>query len=259
MASALAVSVSAAHAGVVLQISTQDLSVANSKPAVAIAYAQDGKLRIERGENSRFVSIQTRQAAIDIDTSTHSYHMRDQDELTRLGAEQKALQEKSAAERAAPPANGSSDLATMLDRVNSSTEENLALQKQTPDFRATDRHDAVDGHSCAIWEYYWKDKKEEEFCIVSPKLIPGGAEWIAALRSVGDFYDNACQWLGDPGRLLLAPMRAQAEAPSRLGGIPFLTRTFREGAVASESRVTTVRVEPLDPVLFEVPKDYVRN
>jgi hypothetical protein len=252
---ALALYVPVAHAGVAFEMSTRDLNVPDAAPIVMHGYAQNGRLRIERGENSQFVSIQTRRATIDIDTVTRSYDLRDQVELTRLGAHEKAISDQNAAREATSPAS----VGAMLEQMKRSSEENLALQKQDPDYRATARHEIVDGYMCSIWEYYWKGNKEQELCIAPAGVIPGGTEWMAALRGVAAFYESASQWLGDPGRLSLAPMRPEAEAPVRLGGIPLMTRSFNHGRPASESRITVVRAETLNRALFEVPKDYRRN
>jgi hypothetical protein len=249
------VSLPLAHAGVEYEVSTRDLTIVDSQPVLTRGYAQNEKLREEHGENFHLVSIQTRQAVIELDTVTHSYHLRDQAELTQIGTQERVNHEKNMAGSAALPAN----LRAMLDHANADAEENLAIQKQAPDYRATDRHEIAVGYACSIWEYYWKGIKQAEYCIAPPTAVPGGAEWMAALRAEGDFYESASQWLGDPGRLVLAPLRPQAEAPSRLGGILLLMRSFNQGAAASERRVTTVRVEALKAELFNVPQDYQRK
>jgi hypothetical protein len=251
----LVASIPLAQAGVAYEVSTRDLTVADAEPVLSRGYTQNGRLREEHGEKSHLVSIQTKQAAIDVDTLTRSYHLRDQEELTRIGRQERASYQRNVAQRAAMPAN----LRAMLDQGNAVAEENLAIQKRAPDFRATDRHETVDGYACSIWEYYWKGSKQAEFCIASPTSIPGGAEWMTALRAEADFYESAGQWLGDPGRLILAPARPQAEAPSRLGGILLMTRSFSQGKAVSESRVTMVRVGRLKAELFDVPQDYQRK
>jgi hypothetical protein len=256
---ALAGYLSLGHAGVVYEVSTRDLSVVDAEPVLSHGYAQDGKLRLELGEKAHLVSIQTDQTVIDIDTSTRSYHLTDHAELTRIGAQERANREKSVAQRAALPANLPDNLRAMLEQLDAGAEENLALQRQPRDYRATDRHETVDGYVCAIWEYYWKGNEEAEYCLAPPTSIPGGAEWMTALPAEGRYVESAGQWLGDPGRLILAPIRPRAEAPARLGGILLMTRSFEQGKAASDSRVTTVRVEPLKAELFDAPKDYERR
>ncbi|MGA2565064.1 MAG: hypothetical protein ABSF96_16070 [Steroidobacteraceae bacterium] len=240
-------------------MSTRDLTTDNAEPVITHGYAQDGRLRIEQSGKSHFVTIQTKQAEIDIDPSTRSYQVRDQEELMRIGAQESTNHDKNVARSAAFPADTPANLRVMPDQMNASADENLAIQKQPPDYRATYRHETVDGYVCSIWEYYWKGSKQAEYCIAPPALIPGGTEWMAALRAEGDFYESASQWLGDPGRLILAPTRPQAEAPSRLDGILLMIRSFNQGKAASESRVITERVEQLKPELFDVPKDYQRK
>ena len=244
-----------AHAGVAYEMSSRDLTVVNAKPVLTRGYAQDDKLREEEGVSWSAVSITSAQALIVIDTSARTYRLMDQETLMRMGARERASYEKNFAKRAEWPPN----MRKMLDRIDTSTNEALAMEKQPPDYRATDRHDVVAGFSCSIWEYYWKGSKEAEYCIARPASIPGGAEWMVALRAEGEFYTNARRWLGDPAQLLYASILPQAEAPSRLGGILLMSRTFRQGKAVSESRVTAEGVESLNPDLFAVPKGYERQ
>jgi hypothetical protein len=255
IASALVAYLPLAHAGVAYETSSRDLTLVNAKPVVTRGYAQDGRLRKEDGGRWSAVVITTAQALIVIDTSARHYRLMDQETLMRLGARERASYERSFAKRAELPPY----MRKMFDLVDASTKQALAMEKQPLDYRATNRHELVAGFSCSIWEYYWKGRKEAEYCIARPASIPGGAEWMAALRAEGKFYTNARRWLGDPAQLLFAPILPQAEAPSQLGGIPLLFRTFRQGKAVSEDRVTTERVEALNPDLFAVPKDYERE
>jgi hypothetical protein len=244
-----------AHAGVAYEMSSRDFTVVNAKPVLARGYAQDGKLRQEEGVRSSAVGIITAQALITIDTSARTYSLMDQVTLTRMGARERASHEKNVAQRAKLPPN----MRKMLERVDADENEALAMEKEPLDYRATNRHETVAGFSCSIWEYYWKGSKEAEYCIARPASIPGGTEWMGALRAEGEFYTNARRWLGDPAQLLFASILPQAEAPSRLGGILLMVKTFRQGRAVSESRVTAERVESLNPDLFAVPKNFERQ
>jgi len=255
IASALVAHLPLAHAGVFYEMSSRNLTAVGAKPVLTREYAQDGRVREEEGEGSSSVVITTAQALITINTSARSYQLMDEETLTRVGARERASHDKDVAQRARLPAN----VREMLDRVDEDTQEALAMEKKPLDYRATDRHEVVAGFSCSIWEYYWRGGKEAEYCIAEPASIPGGAEWMAALQAEGDFYTNAGQWLGDPARLLFASVLPQVEAPSRLHGIPLMFRTFRRGKAVSETRVTSERIEPLNPDLFVVPKGYERQ
>jgi hypothetical protein len=91
------VSLPLAHAGVEYEVSTRDLTIVDSQPVLTRGYAQNEKLREEHGENFHLVSIQTRQAVIELDTVTHSYHLRDQAELTQIGTQERVNHEKNMA------------------------------------------------------------------------------------------------------------------------------------------------------------------
>lgn len=255
LASAFVAYLPLAHAGVAYEMSSRDLTVVDAKPVLTRGYAQDGRLREEEGEGWSAVVITTAQALIVIDTSARTYRLMDQETLMRMGARERASHEKNVAKRAELPPN----VREMLEQVDANTQQALVMEKRPPDFRETDRHEIVAGFACSIWEYYWKGSKEAEYCIAPAASIPGGAEWMAALRAEGELYTNAGRWLGDPARLLFAPILPQAEAPSRLSGILLMSRTFRHGKAVSENRVTTARVEPLRGDLFAVPKGYERQ
>jgi hypothetical protein len=255
IAGTLVAYLSLAHAGVFYQTSSRDLTAVDAKPVLIRGYAQDGRLREEEGEGWSSVVITTAQTVITINIPARSYQLMDEETLTRIGTRERASYEKNVSQRARLPAK----VRAMLELVDEQTQRALAMEKQPLDYRATDQHEVVAGFSCSIWDYYWRGSKEAEYCIAPPASIPGGAEWMAALRAQGDFYTNAGRWLGDPARLLFASTLPQAEAPSRLNGVLLMSRTFQRGKAVSETRVTTERVEPLSSDLFVVSKGYERQ
>lgn len=255
IAGALVVYLPCAHGGVFYQMSARDLAAVDAKPVLTRGFAQDGRLREEAGDGSGSVVITAARALLTIDVPARSYQLLDKETLTHIGARERASHERIIAQEARLPA----DVRATLERVDEDTQRALAMEKLPLDYRATGRHEVVAGFSCSVWEYYWQGSKEAEYCIAAPASIPGGAEWLAALRAEGEFYANGCRWLGDPARLLFASTLARAEAPSRLDGIPLLSRTFRRGKAVSETRMTTEGVQPLNPNLFVVPNGYERQ
>jgi hypothetical protein len=238
-----------ARAGVVYEVTSSSLNAPNSTRQVTRGFAQDGKLREEQPTGSIRILSSDRSIVIDAPPA-HSYQVIDKKFFSELGAQQAEARARTARRSG----EVRTDTGTTFEQVEANEQRSLEADKRAPDFRITAREQIVQGYRCKVWDYYWLDEKQAEYCVAAPASIPGGAEWMRANQTRAQFIENATRWLGDPGRLIVADARAEAQAPLQLGGVVVLVQKFAGGKALAETRLTAVREERLAQELFEVPR-----
>ncbi len=159
-----------------------------------------------------------------------------------------ALASGSRAEgRAAVTAAALRPQAATLTRAGGTPDSQAAAQ-------ATSRTESSDGQTCTVWEITVGGEKVQELCVVPVSAVPGGAQILADMRTIGALIRE--RRLGESLGSSIADSWAHLDA---VEGIPIISRTFEDGRAIVETRITAVRSEPVPFTAFEIPAGFKRR
>jgi hypothetical protein len=248
LALALISGVAAAHAGVVYELGYRSLAQPPSAPFAAHYVIQDDKVRVA-GSDGTLVFIFKDQTIYILDNTSRTVTTRKHatlDEIAALSAG--TLKKLQDAVATAPP-----DKRAMLEQSARDMQElNERQSRPIPrDYRMTNRSESVDGHSCRIWEEHERGAKRLEFCVAAVTTLPGGADLLAGMKTLSQYWQGSMMALGvqyGPG-----PWWSEIQG---LGGVPILMREFKGDTVVGETMLTGIHVEAPAASIFDLPEGY---
>jgi hypothetical protein len=245
-----------ARAGLVFEETTSFLAN-NGPPSLTMRGSfEDKKLRMQYIDNRAFPLIMRDDALYMLNPTDKTYNLLDRGAMEQLAAKETALRKRSeqsldkltSAQRA------------MMQPVLDTQAKKIAEERQPLDLRRTDRHEAVGGHNCIVWEYYLENEKRADACVVTPSALAEGSEMIKAMALVSNFLASARQSLGDAAIFLFEVpsyrLRMQALVAHQLDGVVLRWREFSREKPVEETTLTEVHTEALDPAIFIVPAGY---
>lgn len=122
------------------------------------------------------------------------------------------------------------------------------------EFRMTDREELIGRKECRVWEEFEQGTKRLEICVAPTSSIPGGAEILQGMQSLCKYVYGAGFAFG----VQFGPPDVWPKLEA-LGGVPIRIREFRNGTALSETTLTSERVHRIDPSVFEIPADYLKQ
>jgi hypothetical protein len=240
-----------AGAGTSYVVTNKSLSAQDAWSSAAQYFVQEGAVRAA-GLNAHTVYLfkDTRAFVIDNDSkvvqvvkSATVVQARKQiddrvtdvkDAAAKLPPEKRAVMDKMAA-----------DMQALNDR------QRVAVPRA---YHPTDRSEAVDGHTCRIWEAEEWQAKRFEICIAPKPAITGSAEILNGMRMLSSYWGGSIFALGV--KLGNAGWWTQIAA---LDGLPILIREFKNGRAVSETTLTSIRSGVQAAAMFDLPKEYART
>jgi hypothetical protein len=226
-----------ACAGAVFDETTRLARHPDAAPGANHCYVEGDRFRCDGGDGKTIVILNNDVMSI-VDTMQHTYQSLAKTAIDRSAAKLAALTPEKIA--SLPP----EDRATVR-RVMS------RMRPRDREYRLTDRSEIVEGRACRIWEGTEGGDKVLELCVAPGESASGTAEIVAGLKHAGHFFAGGLESQGTQ----FGPARWWRSIET-FDGLPILTRSFVNGTVVSETTLTTVHIEALEPELFDVPAGY---
>lgn len=121
--------------------------------------------------------------------------------------------------------------------------------------KPTGKSDSVAGVACREFEVVRGKAKVAETCVAAWATVGVAKGDLDGLRKLALFQNEIFTKVGFQGVAGPAPNDSFAMM-DQLDGLPIRIRTFRDGALASETRVVKVGRREVDASLFELPAGY---
>jgi hypothetical protein len=226
-----------ACAGVVFDETTRLSRDPEGDPRVNHDYVQGNQFRSDSGDGKTIVLLNN-EAMFILNTAQHTYQS-----LTKVAIERAAakLAAMTPEKIASLPAEDRATVQIALRR----------LRRPNREYRITDRPESVENRACRIWEGMLGGTKVVELCVAGSESVKGGVEIVEELKRAGHFFSGGLDTQG--------AQFGQADWWKNLetfDGLPILIRSFVNGAVVSETTLTTVGIEDFAPGFFDVPVGY---
>lgn len=246
----------AAVAGAVLEFETTGTGESSVSSTTRIS-AQDGSSRIETTAGSEedptgMIFDGERSALIVLDHERREYSVLDeatmQQMATQVGA---AMQQMRDALEEMPPEQRAMAEQMMKQQMPQAPRKDSTLEE-------TGETDSINGFDCRWYEVSESGKKTAELCVTGWSDIDGGEEAAEPMRRMSAFFgEMARQFSEAAGMDVMGRQQNLFEHMEELDGYPVLVRDFGDdGAVRSETRLSSAQSADVDPALFEPPADY---
>lgn len=235
-------------AGVTYQMSTQSFGRLAGGPFSSEYSVAGDRIRIEASEG-KTVFIFRDEATYVIDTATHSAQVMRHATLTESARQiDESVKRLELFAANAPP-----DRRATVDQAVAINKDIAARyhRRVSRDYRKTDRIETSEARSCHVWEIWEQDAKWLELCVVPTAAVPGGAEALAAMRSLSSYLHGGMFAVG----VEFGPVPQWSDVEA-LAGVPVIVREFEHGQVVHEIHLTGFRAQPVDTSMFEVPQGY---
>jgi uncharacterized membrane protein len=214
---------------------------APAAPAVVTRYfVEDGQVRVENGQvraggsDAKMSFLFKDGTLFVIDHTAHIVHEIKHATLRQVLAHyaDSVRQLEDNARNASPEEKAAADQKVAdMRAVNDRLRQPVARE-----YRVTVRFESVDGHACRIWEEHEEGAKRLELCVAPVATIPGGAEILNGMKTLGQFREGSDFAFGvDFGLSDWWPDIAA------LNGVPLLVREYKYDSVVSESMLTSMR------------------
>ena len=207
---------------------------APAAPAVVTHYfVEDGQVRAGGNDAKTSFLFKDRTLYV-IDHASRTVHELKHATLSQVLAHyaDAVRQREEAARKAAPAEQAAADqkvadMRAVSDRLR---------QPVAREYRVTVRFESVDGRACRVWEEREDNAKRLELCVAPVATIPGGAEILTGMKTLGQFREGSDFAFGvDFG---LADWWPDIAA---LSGLPLLVREYKYDSVVSETMLTALR------------------
>lgn len=235
-------------AAVTYQMSTQSFGRLAGEPSSSNYSVEGDRIRIEASDG-KTVFIFRDESTYVIDAATHSAQVMRRATLAesarQLDDSEKRLEEY--AEKAPPDQRATADQALAMSKDITARYHHPVLR----DYRKTDRTESSEGRSCRVWEAWEHDAKWLEFCVVPTATVPGGAEALAAMKSLSRYLHGGVFAVG----VEFGPVPQWSDVEA-LAGVPVIVREFAHDQIVHEIHLMKFRAQALESSVFEVPPDY---
>jgi hypothetical protein len=226
-------------------------------PSILRAAFQDGMLGVQDADDEGYSLILKAGVLVMLNRRGRTYNRLDDAAMAQLAADAAATQKRIDGNMS----QLSAEQRKMLQPVLNIQARQLAREREPPDLRRTDRRETVDGHECAVFEYFIGEEKKAEACVAAPESLPQGGEWLKAMAAIGDFTASARPKLGGAATFLFElpthQLRMDAAVAQRLGMVVLRWREFTaERRPVKDTVLSGIHEQALDPAAFTVPADY---
>jgi len=235
-------------AGVTYQMRTQSFGRLAGGPTSSDYSVEGDRMRIEASDG-KTVFIFRDETIYVLDTGAHSAQVRRHATL----AESARQIDESVKRLEVFAANAPADRRATVDQAVAINKD-IAARYHRPvlrDYRKTDRMESLEGRSCHVWEVWEQDAKWLELCVVPTAAVPGGAEALAAMKSLSSYLHGGLFAVG----VEFGPAPQWSDVES-LAGVPVIVREFERGQLVREIQLTGFRAQSIDAPTFEVPQGY---
>jgi hypothetical protein len=235
-------------AGVTYQMNTQSFGRLASGPSSSKYSVEGDRIRIEPSDG-KTIFIFRDGATYTIDTATRSAQVMRHATLAEsarvLDESEKRLAEYAAT---APP-----DRRAVADQALAMSKDITARyhHPELREYRKTDRIESSEGRPCHVWEIWDHDAKWLELCVIPTTAVPGGAEAVAAMRSLSRYLHGGVFAVG----IEFGPVPRWSEVEA-LAGVPVILREFNRSELVNEIQLTGFHAQTLKSSVFEVPAGY---
>lgn len=113
------------------------------------------------------------------------------------------------------------------------------------------------GKQCKWLQVFHADKLAQENCIGPATDMPGGEELGAVFKDAGRFFHDVVGQLNNSGVLPIPQNIFPEMVPP--GGLPMISRRFKDGKLTSEARILDSRPRKTSEQDFLPPKGYSRK
>jgi hypothetical protein len=243
----LSLTVSAARAGVFLQMVEKDLKSGKEKPAERVLF-QDGKVRNEDpGQGRHEYSIFRDGAMYQIDDKTKSYRVFDKAAAQSAAAKMQAMMQQMKERIAKMPPQ---QRAAMEKAMGGHSP--MGASKRIVDAIDTGQSINVNGKTCRVWNKTHDGKLDEQICVVPYRELPGSDEVLAAMENMAKLFESMSNGLPASGL-----MAQEVKVIHKINGYPIYTRDYIAGKLAdSATLVKTWAKQPIPPGQFDIPTGY---
>jgi hypothetical protein len=236
-----------AYAGTVMVTERKDSNGVNTQTM----QVQSGNLRMsELGKNDNTSFVMAGKTMYIIDDEKKSYHVLDEAAMKRMGDRMAQAREQMQAQMASMPPEQRAMMEKMMGRAAAPSAPPPVTRS---DYRRTTRSESAAGVSCKVWEGYENGKKTEEICVAPVGSIPGGGEFIAALKQMAINMDAFTKSLGGNARHRMENAWSQLDS---IGGLPIISRDFDGGKVTSTMTMKSIKSASLPAATFSPPAGY---
>lgn len=235
-----------ASAAVYVETTYTDPRESKGAPETGRMWFDGSRFRAElHGED--MVHIYKDQTLYVIERKTKTYTAIDKPTLEKVGGQLTAMRRQMEQQLAGLPP----EQRQMVEKMLGQSAGGDAPAKRS--VRKTARTGEAAGHACVIWEVTAEGRKEQELCVAPAGSLPQDEELMSTMSELGAMFATLAESLGASGG------DAMSEAWSELQtikGIPLVTRSYRDGALAFETRITAIRNETLPAGAFDLPAGY---
>jgi hypothetical protein len=239
----LGVSIAAgtASAGAYLESATSKPGSKES-PQINKLWFDGGRMRSESSGKGDAITLFKSGAMYIIDPASKSYRVMDKASIDQMAAKLGEARKKMEASMAGMPPERRAQMEKMMGQMGAGPARKRTLKN-------TGRTETVAGIKCTVWESSVAGQKEDELCAAAPGSVPGGNDMLKTLREVGALFQGFTETFSGSGDNAWRDL-------DTIKGIPIATRTFSEGKLTSENKLSVARSEAVPGTRFDVPAGY---
>lgn len=245
---AIATLAGAAQAGTVLEMVNRDL--AGKGESTATTYAQSGRMRVDTGDNDRYVIFKD-DALYSISRKEKSYTVMDRATMKKMAEQINPALKQMQEQLARMPPEQRAQMEKMMGSMTG------VKQSSVQEVRKTARTGKVAGYACNYVEVVDDGVVSNELCVVAPGALKGGDELMAAALKMSALVQDIFKDIDAPW--LKQSIDRQTANYGKIGGVPVQTRYFSDGKPAGDTTLKSIRTEALAADVFEVPAGFARK
>jgi hypothetical protein len=244
------------HAGVYIETVERNAKTSAEKP-VSTMQVQSGRARIDTAGGDRSATMIFRDGAMHIlDAQRKTYMVFDKAAADRTaGAMNDAMAMMRAQMQNMPPEQRAM-MENMMKQRGMSMPSDSAKQP-VYDAKATGGSEQVAGRACKVWNITRDGAPWQQVCVVANGSVPGQDEF----RAVADQMRALSEKMGEVAKQFGGnPWEQDSALAKKLGGVPFITRRYRDGALQPEETIVKVwRTQSIDAGRFDIPAGYTKQ
>ncbi len=218
-------------------------------------YIRGKDLKMQRsGQNQETIFLGSKQLLFSIDSASKQYTEISKEDMKAISAKMDAAMSQLDAKMASMPP----EQQAMMKQMMGGMMKKMMPQETAPaEITKTNETETISGYPCVKYIVKRGSEVTREYWVADPSVLSGGSELRTALDSMGSFLKELI------GSLSKGPMAGMMENPfsefSAVEGVPIKTILYKDGKRHSETIITSIANEGLEPDVFQIPDGYSKK
>ena len=244
---------SVANAGIYMESVTRDKTTRKEEPLQTMQI-QSGMARIEANQRNTVIIFKDDTLFI-LDGAKKTYMAMDSAALERTMTAMNDLMQRMQSQMANMPPEQRAAIENMMKQSGMS---GTSAKPMVFDAIATGSNETVGGRSCKVWNLTRDTTPTSQVCVVPYATLPGKDEVQALAKKMGSMFEKLPPALR--GQYSGNPLQQVNGVTSKINGVPFITRTYANGALENkETQIKTWKEQVVAPSAFDIPSDYMKQ